>query len=129
MGLFLHFRASGQTLFREPSVMQLAFAYCQVRNMVVPTDMIGFKAEGTDLPWRTDLMSGVAKNSLGRSPDHRAPPVLAYKFSSFSSPAFAISRMADASAKSSWRATRTPRHLASKASALSLPRRRLSRSW
>ena len=70
--------------------MKLAYLYSHVRDMVASADMIGFKAEGADLSRRTYLLAGTAKNSFGRAPNHRSPPVLAYKFSTFNSPAFAM---------------------------------------
>jgi hypothetical protein len=105
MTLLLHFRASSQTLFRQQSMMQLAHIYGYGRDMVSPADMVGLKAERANLPWRTYLLAGVAKNNLGSVPHHRAPPVLAYRLSSFKSPASALMKIVAASAKTSCPAT------------------------
>src|SRR5437016_10626743 len=128
VGLLLHFRARRQTFFRQLGVMTLAYINNHVWNVVISADMVGLKTERTDFSRRTSPLAGVAKNSLGGAPDHSTPPVLAYKFSIFISPALALSKITAASAKTSWPAIRTPSHLASKLSALILPRSNLSRS-
>jgi hypothetical protein len=96
MGLLVHFGTRRQPLFRQLRMMELAFIHGQVRDVILSADMIGLKAEGTNLSRRTYLLAGVAQNSLGRPSNHRAPPVLAYRFSTFNSPASAIRRIAAA---------------------------------
>src|SRR5438094_3706838 len=107
----------------------LAFIDSQVSDMITSADMVRLEAEKADLSRWAYLLPGAAEDSITRAPDHSAPPALAYKFSTFKSPASALMKIVAVSVKSSWPAMRTPRHLASKLSALSLPRRSLSRSW
>src|ERR1700735_3976405 len=106
--------------------MSLAHIDSHIRHVVASCDMLGLKAEGTDLPRRTYPLPRVAKNSFSRASDHSADPTLAYKFSILKPSASAISRIADASAKTSSSAMRTPRHLASNSAARSFPRSSLS---
>src|SRR5438445_9357079 len=108
--------------------MKLAYVDSQVRDMITSADVIGLKAERANLSRRAYLLPRAAKDSTGSAPNHSAPPALAYKFSTFKSPASALRKIEAASAKTSWPAMCTPRHLASNLSALALPRSNLSRS-
>jgi len=98
MRLFLHLCTSSQTLLTQVGVMELAHFYGHMRDVVVPADVIGFKAVGANLPRRARLLAGAAKNRFGRVSDHPSGPTLAYKFSIFKTSASAISRIADTSA-------------------------------
>src|SRR5437867_4705078 len=109
--------------------MKLAYVDSQVRDIVTSGDVISLNTKRANLSWWAYLLPGAAEDSITRALDHSAPPALAYKFSTFKSPASALMKIVAVSVKSSWPAMRTPRHLASKLSALSLPRRSLSRSW
>src|ERR1700741_5022041 len=111
--LLPHLRPSRQALLSQPTVMKLAHVYGQMGNMVAPADVIRFKTEGADLPWRTHPLPRAPKNVIGNAPNHRALAVLEYRFSIFRTPAFAIRKMMDESASSSWPAICTPRHLLS----------------
>src|SRR5437867_13425324 len=105
--------------------MKLAYVDSQVRDIVTSGDVISLNTKRANLSRRAYLLAGAAEDSITRAPDHSAPPALAYKFSTFKSPASALRKIEAASAKTSWPAMRTPRHLASKSSALSLFRRSL----
>lgn len=81
--------------------MRLAFLYDYVGDVILSADVIAFKTERADFSRRTKGLSGVAKHRFRYAPDHRAPPVVAYSFSTFKTSAFAMLRIASASAKSS----------------------------
>src|SRR5579864_8790799 len=109
--------------------MELAHLNSYIRDVFMACDVIRLEAERANLSRRTYLLAGPTKDSLGDAPNHSAPPALAYKFSTFKSPASALRKIVAVSAKTSCPAMRTPRHLASNLSAVILPRSSQSRSW
>src|SRR5438552_2728801 len=108
--------------------MTLTYVDSQVGDIVTSGDVISLNTKRANLSRWAYLLAGAAEDSITCAPDHSAPLALAYKFSTFKSPASALRKIEAASAKTSWPAIRTPRHLASNLSALALPRSNASRS-